>query len=82
VATEYEVDGELLDSFPSNLNLLSRVKVKYTTFAGWQKPITGIKKYDDLPLECKAYVECIEKFIGVKVAWIGIGPERGDMIFR
>jgi adenylosuccinate synthase len=82
VATAYEVDGELLHSFPSSHSLASRAKVKYTTFSGWQKPITGINRYDKLPLECKAYVEFIEKFIGVKVTWIGTGPERRDMIVR
>lgn len=82
VATAYQLDGEVLDSFPANLHNLARVKVQYTTLPGWQKPTTGAKTYYDLPKNARAYVEFIEEYVGVKIRYIGTGPAREDMIFR
>ena len=82
VATAYKVDGQILDSFPADLQRLSRVEVVYKTLPGWQKPSTGAKAYYDLPKNARAYVEFIEEFVGVKVKYIGTGPAREDMIIR
>jgi adenylosuccinate synthase len=82
VATSYEIDGGELKSFPASLETLSKANVKYAILKGWQKSIKGIKNYDELPLECKNYVEFVEGAVGVKIAWIGVGPDREDMIAR
>lgn len=82
VATAYKVDGQVLDSFPADLNKLSRAEIVYTTLPGWQQPSTGAKAYYDLHKNARAYVEYIEAFVGVKVKYIGTGPAREDMIVR
>ena len=82
VATAYNLDGQVLDSFPADLQNLARVEVQYTTLPGWQKPTTSAKTYYDLPKNARAYVEFIEKFVGVKIKYIGTGPAREDMIVR
>lgn len=82
VATEYKVDGERLQSFPADLNLLAKAEVIYKTLPGWNEPTTGAKTFDDLPKNAQAYVEFIERFVGVKVKYIGTGPAREDMITR
>ncbi|KAN0122396.1 Adenylosuccinate synthetase [Hyaloscypha variabilis] len=84
VATAYldPTTGEELESFPASLELLANVKVKYEELKGWEKPITGAKSFYDLPKEARAYIEFIEKFIGIKVQYIGTGPGRESMITR
>ncbi len=82
VATAYKLAGQVLDSFPADLQSLARAEVLYTTLPGWQKPTTGAKTFYDLPKNARAYVEFIEKFVGVKVKYIGTGPAREDMIVR
>ena len=82
VATAYKIDGEELDSFPADLNKLSRAEIVYTTLPGWLMPSTGAKAYYDLPHNARAYVEYIEAFVGVRVKYIGTGPAREDMIVR
>lgn len=82
VATAYSCNGQQLDGFPANPELLTQVEVHYETLAGWQKPTTGARSFYDLPLNARKYVEFIEKFIGVKVKWIGVGPAREHMISR
>ncbi|KAK8023944.1 putative adenylosuccinate synthase [Apiospora rasikravindrae] len=74
--------GEELDSFPASLEFLEKVEVIYKSFKGWQKPTTNAKTFEDLPQEAREYVEFIEGFVGVKVKWIGTGPDREAMIVR
>ncbi|KAF3763532.1 adenylosuccinate synthase activity protein [Cryphonectria parasitica EP155] len=69
--------GEELASFPASLEQLGRVEVVYHEMPGWNTPITHIKTYTELPKEARDYVEFIETFIGVKIKWIGTGPDRG-----
>ncbi|KAK7751389.1 Adenylosuccinate synthase [Diatrype stigma] len=74
--------GDILESFPADVDLLDRVEVVYHELEGWNKPTTSAKAYYDLPKQARAYIEYIEEFVGVKIAWIGTGPSRDDMIFR
>ncbi|RSL38710.1 Adenylosuccinate synthetase [Fusarium sp. AF-6] len=82
IAIAYKVDGEELDSYPADLDILERAEVVYHEMPGWQKPTTNAKTYYDLPKQARAYIEYIEKFVGVKVKYIGTGPERDAMIQR
>ncbi|KAG5918026.1 hypothetical protein E4U22_000563 [Claviceps purpurea] len=75
-------EGKELDYFPADLGYLDKCDVVYKEFEGWQKPTTHVKNYYDLPKQAREYVEFIESFVGVKIAWIGTGPSRDDMISR
>lgn len=68
----------------ANLDLLERpgFEVKYVTLPGWSEPIVDIREWDQLPANCRSYVEYIEKFLGVPVKWIGVGPGREAMLAR
>lgn len=48
----------------------------------WQKSITGITKFEELPENAKRYIQRIEELTGIKVTWIGTGPAREQMILR
>jgi hypothetical protein len=82
VATSYSHNGQQLESFPANPEILTQLEVHYETLPGWKKPTTGAKSYYDLPVEARKYVEFIEEFTKVKVKWIGVGPAREHMIAR
>ncbi|KAK4701846.1 adenylosuccinate synthase, partial [Phenoliferia sp. Uapishka_3] len=83
IAVAYHIDGKPLDSFfPADLEVLAKVEVQYVEMPGWKTSIAEITKYEDLPENCRNYVEFIEKFIGVKVGWIGVGPGREAMIVK
>ena len=81
ICVGYEIDGEVTKDFP-NTPLLEKAKPVYETLPGWKTDIRGIKNYDDLPSECKAYIERIEKEIGVRVSMVSNGPAREELIIR
>ncbi|KAM5519261.1 adenylosuccinate synthetase [Fusarium oxysporum f. sp. phaseoli] len=82
VATAYKIDGKEIDSYPADLDILDQCEVVYKDFPGWQTPTTNAKSFEDLPKEARAYVEFIEEYVGVKVKYIGTGPDREAMIKR
>ncbi|KAG7114596.1 Adenylosuccinate synthetase like protein [Verticillium longisporum] len=82
IAIAYKVDGQELDSYPADLDILGRAEVVYHEMPGWQTPTTNAKTYIDLPKKARDYVEYIEKFVGVEIKYIGTGPEREAMIRR
>ncbi|KAF5001983.1 hypothetical protein FDECE_10785 [Fusarium decemcellulare] len=82
IAYKYPETGEEIPSFPSDLKVLERAEVVYHEMPGWNKPTTDAKTYYDLPKQAREYIEYIEKFVGVKVKWIGTGPSRESMIMR
>ena len=82
VATSYSYKGQELQSFPADLDVLENMEVKYESLPGWEQSTVGLKKWDELPENARKYVEFIEKFVGVKVKYIGTGPGRESMIVR
>lgn len=82
VAVAYEIDGKRYDSYQGNLRQSKEFKVIYKTFEGWNEDISKISKYEDLPENCKKYIDFIERHLGVKVSLISVGPERTQNIYR
>ncbi|KAK7062566.1 Adenylosuccinate synthase [Paramarasmius palmivorus] len=80
IAVKYTINGKELAGFPASLELLEQVNVEYVTLPGWKTSITAVTKYEDLPENCKKYVEYIEKFLDVPIEWIGVGPGRESML--
>lgn len=84
VATAYTVNGQDLETFPADLDIMesSDMEIVYKTFEGWQTTTTGCQKWDELPEKAREYVTYIEEEVGIPVKWIGTGPRREDMIVR
>ena len=82
VAVEYTLDGAVLDDFPTEIAKFDRIGVTYKTFPGWKEKTAGCTEFNRLPQAARDYVKFVEDFVGVKVKWIGTGPERVDMIVR
>ena len=81
VCTGYEIDGEVTTDFPTTVKL-EKAKPVFETLPGWKCDIRGIKKYEDLPENCRNYIEFVEKQIGFPITMISNGPGRNDIIFR
>ena len=81
VCTGYEIDGEVTTEFPTTVQL-EKAKPVIEKLPGWKCDIRGIKKYEDLPENCRKYVEFVEKHIGFPITMISNGPGRSDIIYR
>ncbi|KAL0095295.1 putative ADE12-adenylosuccinate synthetase [Phycomyces blakesleeanus] len=82
VAVDYIHNGKPMLSFPSELELLEEIEVKYVELPGWQSDISKCRTWEELPVNAKKYIEFIEKESGVPVEWIGVGASRDAMIHR
>ena len=81
VCVGYEIDGEVTTEFPATYQL-EKAKPVLTTLPGWKCDIRGIKKYEDLPENCRKYIEFIEEQIGYPITMVSNGPGRHEVIFR
>ena len=81
VCVGYEIDGEVTTDFPVTYKL-EKAKPVMKKLPGWKCDIRGIKKYEDLPENCRKYVEFIEEQIGFPITMVSNGPGREDIIFR
>jgi adenylosuccinate synthase len=78
----YELDGQRIDSFPSDLAALAQCRPIYETLSGWGTDITDVRAFRDLPVEAQVYVRRIEEILGVRASLISVGPERDQTIHR
>ncbi len=78
ICSAYEVNGEIIDYMPSDLD---NVKPVYEEIAGWDS-VVGCRDYEALPENAKKYIERIEELTGVKVGIVSTSPERDDTIIR
>ncbi len=81
VCVGYEIDGKVSKDFPTTVKL-EKAKPVLTTLPGWKCDIRKIRKYEDLPKNCRNYIEFIEKEIGVPITMVSNGPGRDDIIMR
>lgn len=81
VCIGYEIDGKVTKDFPNTIEL-NKAKPVYTTLPGWKCEIRGIKKYEDLPENCRNYIEFIEKELETPITMVSNGPGRDDIIYR
>ena len=81
VCVGYDIDGKVTKDFPTTAEL-EKAKPVYTKLPGWKCDIRGIGTYEELPKECRDYVEFIEKELGVKITMVSNGPGRDEIIYR
>ena len=81
VCVGYEIDGEVTTDFPVT-GRLSKAKPVFRTMPGWKCDIRGIRNYEELPENCRNYIEFIEGQIGYPITMVSNGPGREDIIYR
>ncbi len=82
VCVGYELNGKELSGYPDDSQLLDQIKPKYLDLKGWNKSVSAVRSYADLPQQAKALIELVEKHVGVPVTMIGVGPERNECVVR
>lgn len=81
VCVGYEIDGKVTTDFPTT-GKLEKAKPVLEVLDGWKSDIGGIRKYEDLPENCRKYIEFVEEQIGFPITMVSNGPKREDIIMR
>lgn len=83
IATKYKTeDGKIIDYFTSSTTKLYKYEPIYEELEGWEEDITNARTYEELPKNAKTYIEFIEKYLGINVYLVSVGPERTQNIIR
>ena len=80
ICTGYLYKGQPLHEYPASLKVLDEVEPVYEELPGWQSDITGIRRYEDLPLNARRYVERLSECAGARLGVISVGPDREQTI--
>ncbi len=80
ICTGYRHQGQLLDAMPASLKVLAQVEPVYETLPGWCADTTGCRRYDELPANCRQYVETIARLSGMRPGIVSVGPDRAQTI--
>lgn len=80
VCVAYEIDGCRVTNFPGHVDDLRRVTPVYETLPGWQQDITAVRKIEQLPAKCRAYLDRLSQLVGRPVEIVSVGPDREQTI--
>jgi adenylosuccinate synthase len=76
----YKIDGGTTDILPVGAELLAQCEPIYEDMPGWSESTVGVKRYDDLPANARAYLKRMEAVCGVPIDIISTGPDREETI--
>lgn len=82
VCVAYKIDGQETTSFPSSARKLERAEPVLKKFAGWKKSITAATSFEELPENCRSYINFIEEYTGTEVGIVSVGPDRSQTFIR
>lgn len=75
-------DGKIYNSYPTDVYIHKYLEPIYETHKGWGQDITGIRKYEDLPLNARKYLERLEELLDTPISIVSVGPDREQTIFK
>ena len=82
ICTHYKLGSQKILQFPALKKNYARVRPVYKKFDGWKEDITQIKRYQDLPVNCRKYIEFIEENLSINIKYVSVSPEREAVILR
>ncbi|MEK7353999.1 MAG: adenylosuccinate synthase [Chloroflexota bacterium] len=80
ICTGYKLGNKKVDDFPSRIDILEKCQPVYEEMPGWQKPVSDVRQFNDLPAEARRYVTRLEELIDCPVSIISVGPRREQTI--
>ncbi len=82
ICRAYRIGGQETTFFPGDSRDLEAAECVYETLEGWKEDLSGIEHYSDLPASARRYVQTVEKYIGIPITMLGVGPQRSQVIYR
>lgn len=82
ICTGYRLHGQVVDLLPLGAEEVADCEPIYETMPGWSETTFGVKTWEGLPANARAYLDRLEELCGVPVAIVSTGPERDETILR
>jgi len=82
ICVGYDFRGEFHDHPMANISHLKHCEPRYERMPGWEAPIGDCRSWEDLPANCRAYVERVEELCRAPIEMIGVGPRRDQFVVR
>ncbi|MCX8146742.1 MAG: adenylosuccinate synthetase, partial [Azovibrio sp.] len=82
ICTGYKLDGQVVDMLPIGADEVARCEPIYETLPGWSETTFGVKRWEDLPANARAYLNRIEELCEVPIDIVSTGPERDETILK
>ncbi|MBD8085771.1 adenylosuccinate synthase [Limosilactobacillus sp. c9Ua_26_M] len=76
ICKAYKLDGKEIDYYPASLKELDRCEPVYEELLGWDEDITGVKKFEDLPVNAQNYLKRISELSETPLATVSVGADR------
>ncbi|WP_018873816.1 adenylosuccinate synthase [Thioalkalivibrio sp. ALJ16] len=80
ICVGYNCDGERRESPPSGAEAYAACTPVYEEMPGWQESTVGVREYDQLPANARAYLERLSEVVGVPIDMISTGPDRDETL--
>ena len=82
ICDSYLNDTTLVTEFPPSIEELENLKANYITLPSWEEDITACKNFEELPKNAQDFITKIEYLVGIPVKYIGVGPDRTQLIVK
>lgn len=82
VCVGYKYEGYIYDEFPANQTVFHHCEPVYEEMPGWDSDMTGLKDFNQLHGNAKAYIAKIEEIVGVPVKIVSVGPDRSQIFYK
>jgi len=82
ICNGYRMHGQELDLLPVGAEEVAGCVPVYESMPGWSQSTFGVKRWDDLPVAARNYLNRLEQLCGVPIAIVSTGPEREETILR
>lgn len=82
VCVGYDVDGQRVSDMPMTQTGVHHAVPVYEELPGWGEDISGARSFEELPANCRAYVQRLEELSGARISAIGVGPGRDQTVVR
>ena len=82
ICTEYKLHDKTISNFPLEISELDNCEPLYEEFEGWEDSTKGLKRFSDMPLNAKKYIQAIEEMLHLPIDIISTGPDRDHTIIR